>query len=589
MRTLLGVEQSFGGRRWIQRDIDEERERALARAANISPTLAGILAARNIGTDEASSYLNPLLKTLLPEPFLLKDMEKAVARAFRAIRDGERIAIFGDYDVDGSCSAALLHEFLDGIGRTPVLYIPDRMKEGYGPSAEALLGLQAGGAQLVITADCGATANAALAAARGAGLDVVVLDHHATETAEIPALAHVNPNQPGDASGQSQLCAAGVAFLFVVALNRCLRGAGWYASQGIAAPELLDLIDLVALATVCDVVPLAGVNRAFVRAGLARIAAAPRPGIRALAEITKSEAPFSPFHLGYVFGPRINAGGRVGSCRLGVDLLIARTGSAAGPLAMQLERHNRERQAIEHLMLEEAMIDAGSQDNAPFIFVSREGWHSGVVGIIAGRLKDRFGKPALAVGFEGGQGRGSARSVAGFDIGAAIRAARDARVIESGGGHTMAAGFSLTADRIGALQGFLLRRFEQLGSRSALGDPLELQGIVSAAGATPSLVAEIGRAGPFGAGNPEPVLAAPDMRVAFADTVGHGHVRLGLQGPEGTRLNAIAFRAVGSPLGEALLKSRGARIHAAGTLKAERWNGKERVQLHLQDAAAAGV
>ncbi|HEY5046817.1 MAG TPA: single-stranded-DNA-specific exonuclease RecJ [Rhizomicrobium sp.] len=589
MAPALGVEQSFAGRRWLLREIEDDEVRALSRAANISPVLARLLAARGISPSDAAAHLNPSLKDLLPEPFGFKDMERAVTRAQHAIEAGQRVAIFGDYDVDGSCSAALLCDFLTAIGRAPSVAIPDRLTEGYGPSAAALLRLKDAGAQLVITVDCGATADAALRAARNAGLDVIVLDHHALENAGENAFAQVNPNQPGDTSRHSHLCAAGVVFLFLVALNRSLREAGWYRANAVAEPDLRASLDLVGLATVCDVVPLVGVNRAFVQSALTRIGMRPRPGLKALAEIARAEAPFTPYHLGFIIGPRINAGGRVGRCSLGVELLTAMDESHAMPLALQLERHNRERQAVEAIILEEAMALAAMQDNAPFLFVAGEGWHPGVVGIIAGRLKERFGKPAFAVGVENGVGRGSARSIAGIDLGALVRAARDQGLLEAGGGHAMAAGFSLSANKMNAFQDFLGGHFAEQGMVIGTTGELELHGMFSPAGANAGLVEEIGRAGPFGAGNLEPLLVAPDLRVAFADMVGQGHIRLSLEGSDGARLQGIAFRASGSPLGDGLLKSRGKRIHAAGTLRAERWNGESRVQLHLHDAAAAGV
>ncbi len=589
MAPALGVERSFAGRRWVLPDVDREAVQALSRCANISPVLAGLLAAKGVSAAAANAFLNPSLKALLPEPFGFKDMDKAVARTHRAIAGGEPVAVFGDYDVDGSCSAALLGSFLTAIGRAPTIYIPDRLTEGYGPSTRALLRLKDSGIKLVITVDCGATADTALQAARDADLDVIVLDHHAVETANEFALAQVNPNQPGDMSEHSYLCAAGVVFLFLVALNRSLREAGWYVSNGVTEPDLREGVDLVGLATVCDVVPLLGVNRAFVRSALSRMSVQARPGLRALAEIAKAETPFTPYHFGFVIGPRINAGGRVGRCSLGVELLMSGCEAEAASLAMQLERHNRERQAIEAVILEEALAQAATQGNAPFVMAVGEGWHSGVVGIVAGRLKERFDKPAFAIGLENGMGRGSARSIAGVDIGAIVRAAREQGLLESGGGHPMAAGFSLGAEMLGPFREFVSGQLSEGAMAPGRSGELELQGIVSAAGVVPSLVEDIARAGPYGAGNPEPVLAAPDLRVAFADAAGKGHIRLRLEGADGARLQAIAFRAAGSPLGEGLLKSRGRRIHAAGVLRLDRWNGQARVQLHLQDAAPAGA
>jgi len=547
-----------------------------------------LLLARNVAAADVADYLNPTLKRFLPEPLTLKDMDKAVARVAQALEANEPIAVWGDYDVDGSTSAALLHEFFAALGQPPRIYIPDRMREGYGPNSDGLLKLKAEGIGLVITVDCGAGAVVPLTAARDAGLDVVVLDHHAVETPP-PAVAHVNPNQPGDASGLGSVCAAGITFLFAVALNRALRESGWYARQSIAEPDLRTMADLVGLATVCDVVPLVGVNRAFVRAGLAKIARLDRPGFAALAEVAEAKPPFTPYSLGFIFGPRINAGGRVGRSSLGVDLLTAKDAAAANELALALDNHNRERQALEKHILDEAIAMSEAQANAPFVLASNEGWHAGVVGIVAGRLKDRFGKPAFVAGFEGGYGRGSARSVPGIDIGAMVRAARDARLIESGGGHAMAAGFGLKPEQVEGFRAFLAEQFNRAGDALAAAGEIELDAAVSPSGTTLALVEDFARAGPFGAGNAEPVIVLPDVAVVFADIVGQNHIRLRLAGGDGARLDAIAFRVADLPLGKALLAARGQRIHAAGRLRADEWNGQKRVQLQLEDAAPAGA
>ena len=582
---IFGVSLSFSGRRWVLAESDEDAVRALAAEQVIPIVLARVLAVRGVSADAAADFLGPTLKRLLPEPLTLKDMDKAVARVMAAIESGERIAVFGDYDVDGSCSAALLHDFLISVGATPRVYIPDRMTEGYGPNAAALLRLKEEGAGLVVTVDCGAGAMEALTAAREASLDVIVLDHHAVE-GEPPATAHVNPNRPGDTSGLGHVCAAGIVFLFLVALNRALRDAGRYAGK--TEPDLRAALDLVGLATVCDVVPLIEVNRAFVQMGLAKLAKLERPGMAALATVAGVAPPFTPYHLGFVFGPRINAGGRIGRCGLGVDLLTA-TGPEAEEFAAALNSHNRERQAIEKLIMYEAMAQAATQNDQPFLFLAGEGWHPGVVGIVAGRLKERFAKPAFVAGFEGGLGRGSARSVVGVDIGAIVRAAREAGALDAGGGHAMAAGFSLRPEQTDPFRAFLTAEFAKHADVSALAATLTLDAVVSPAGATPALVGDIGRAGPFGAGNAEPVLGVPDVQIVFADVVGKDHVRLRLAGSDDARLDAIAFRTADTDLGRALLGARGQRIHAAGRLRADEWNGRVRVQLHLEDAAPAGV
>lgn len=585
--AAFGVARSFTGRRWLLKPVDAAIERDLLR--EISPTLSRLLALRGITVKEAADYLTPRLKNLLPDPDILKDMPAAVARVSTAVMTGERIAVFGDYDVDGSTSAALLGDFLSALGAPPRIYIPDRMTEGYGPSPAAMKTLRAEGVSLVITVDCGAAAIAALEEAKSLGMDVVVLDHHRVEIAP-PALAHVNPNQPGDTSGLGHLCAAGVSFLFLVALNRHLRAIDFYQERGITEPDLRFFLDLVGLATICDVVPLNGVNRAFVRFGLGQISTLSRPGLAALAGVAGAKGPFTSYHLGFVFGPRINAGGRVGRSSLGVDLLMARDPDKAAEFAAQLDLHNKERQAIEKLILEEAIAMAATQANAPFLLVAGDGWHPGVVGIVAGRLKERFGKPAFVAGFEGGMGRGSARSIPGIDVGGIIRAASEAKVIEYGGGHAMAAGFSLTSAQLDAFRKFIEAQFSgplvKDGALAAVQD-LYLDAVASPAGANIALAQEIAAAGPYGAGNAEPLLGLGDVRVAFASVVGGSHVKLRLGGGDGTILDAIAFRAAGTPLGEGLLAARGKTIHAAGRLRQDDWNGRIRVQLEIEDAGPA--
>jgi single-stranded-DNA-specific exonuclease len=568
------------------REAADDKARALAVAGNISDALARILAARDVTADQLEDTLNPTLKRLLPEPFVLKDMERAVARVRAAIDAGEKIAVFGDYDVDGSCSSALLASFLATLGHRPRVYIPDRMTEGYGPNADAMRTLREEGATLVVTVDCGATATAAFTAARDAGLDVIVLDHHAVETLP-PTFAQVNPNQPGDTSNLGYLCATGVTFLFVVALNRQFRDSGWYVANNAVEPDLRDYVDLVGLATICDVVPLTGINRAFVRAGLAKLSMMSRPGLSALAAIAKAAAPFTPHHLGFTFGPRINAGGRVGKCTLGMELLSTTDGALAQELAQRLDTHNRERQALESMILDTAAAQAATQGNTPFLLVADEGWHPGVVGIVASRLRERFNKPAFVAGFEGGYGRGSARSIPGIDIGVMVRAAHDAGVIESGGGHAMAAGFSLTPDRLEHFREFLVEQFTNTSAAFDAANELLLDAGIAPSGANTALVSELAKAGPYGAVNPEPLLVVLDARVAFADVVGKDHVKLRVVGGDGARLDAISFRSAETPLGLGMLAARGKRIHLVGRLKEDNWNGRARVQLQVEDAALA--
>jgi single-stranded-DNA-specific exonuclease len=584
----LGIARSFSGRAWRFRECNDEARRALE-LSGVNTALAGVLASRGVTRETAESFLQPRLKTLLPEPYLFANMERAVTRFVDAVKAGETIAVLGDYDVDGACASALLLRCLRGMGRDPLLYIPDRLTEGYGPSPAAMRTLRDKGASLVVTVDCGAAAYEALRAARDAELDAIVLDHHAVDT-NPPAFAHVNPNGPDDTSGITYVCAAGLTFLFLVAMQRRLREDGWFARNAMAEPDLLKDLDLVALASVADVVPLQGVNRAFVRQGLKQLERLERPGLAALARIASSEPPFSAYHLGFVFGPRINAGGRVGRCDLGARLLATQDSSEADMLAAELDRHNRERQALEATILERAQGMAESQRDNTFIFLAGDGWHAGVVGIVAGRLKDRHGKPALVAGFEQESAevaRGSARSVLGVDLGAVVRAALAAGHLETGGGHAMAAGFSIRRDKLAPFSDFLRAELEYERTAIATANELLFDGLVSPAGATLRLLSDLERAGPYGAGNPEPLFLLPDMMIAYADVVGTGHVKIRLTGRDGATIGGIAFRAADSELGRNLLKSRGKRVHAAGKLKRDDYGATPRVQLHLEDAAPA--
>jgi single-stranded-DNA-specific exonuclease len=585
----LGVRSSFAGRSWRMRERDEDAARALE-LSGYSAGLSQLLASRGVTKDSVDVFLEPRLRTLMPDPNSFAHMERAALRFAEAVERSETIAILGDYDVDGACAAALLLRFLHGVKRETLLYVPDRLTEGYGPSAAAVRSLRERGATLLVTVDCGAAAHDAMEAARNCGLTAIVLDHHAVET-NPPAFAHVNPNGPDDRSGITYVCAAGLTFLFLVAVQRSLRERGWFQAQGIDETDLLNQLDIVALATIADVVPLIGINRAFVRQGLRKLERLERPGLAALARLASATPPFSAFHLGFIFGPRINAGGRVGRCDLGARLLATDDAAEADALALELDRHNRERQAIEAHILDAADAIALSQSDNPFLLVSGDGWHAGVVGIVAGRLKERHAKPALVAGFDSALAesvaRGSARSVRGVDLGAIIRAAQAQGILETGGGHAMAAGFSVRRAKLEAFGAFLTHHIEPQRSTIVLASELIADALVSASGADLKLLEDIERAGPYGAGNPEPIFLMPDMLVVYAGIVGANHVRLRLVGRDGQGIGAIAFRAAGAPLGDALLKARSSRVHVAGKLKQDDYDGTAKVQLHLEDAAPA--
>lgn len=586
-RAVMGVEQSFSGRRWVQRLKDERAAYAMAQAHQIPELLARILAGRGVGLDEVEATLSPSLKTSLRDPSILQDMDAAAARVAHAVTTGERICVFGDYDVDGATSSAILKLFFEAVGGNVTVYIPDRLKEGYGPNVPALTRLAESGIKLVILVDCGTQSFAALEAARGLGLDVVVVDHHQASEALPPALALVNPNRQDDISGLGTLCAAGLAFLLAVAVNRALRKEGWYDAATRPEPDLLGLIDLVALGTVCDVVPLTGLNRVFVARGLTQMARTRHVGLQALAKAARLDGAPSCYHLGFLLGPRVNAGGRVGAADLGARLLTTADTLEARTIAGQLDSLNQERQAIEALVLEQAIekIEGGEGRISTFgpVVVAGEGWHPGVVGIVASRLKERYDRPAIVIGVNEGVGKGSGRSVTGVDLGRAVRAAHGQGLLINGGGHAMAAGLTIAPDALPAFAAYL----EELlaGEIEAVSriKSLKVDGVLEGRTSAREVADIVARGAPYGAGFPEPVFVVPSARVTYADTVGSNHVAVTVEAG-GEKLRAIAFRAGETALGEALRAARGQMLHLAGKLKIDRRGGAEMI---LEDAAPA--
>lgn len=585
---FLGVARSALGRRWVERAADASAALAIAQRLNAGEIVGRLLASRGVGLDAAARYLSPTLKNDLPDPNVILDMECAALRIAAAVRTGEGIAIFGDYDVDGATSSALLARFLRAVGVEPTIYIPDRLSEGYGPNVAAMTRLAREGAKVIITVDCGTQAQEALTAARDAGADVVVCDHHLPGELLPPALAIVNPNRHDDRSELGQLAAVGVAFMLAVATNRVLRDGGWFAAR--PEPDLRPLLSLVALGTVADVVPLKGLNRTFVVKGLEQMAAAPFAGVAALKAVGGLSGEVEPYHLGFVLGPRVNAGGRVGRCDLGARLLATDDAGEAEAIARELDVLNQQRRAIEQATLDEAIAmvegDAALR-GAPVLVVAREGWHPGVIGIVAGRLKERYGKPAIVIGVNDGIGKGSGRSLNGVDLGSAVVAAREAGLLVNGGGHKMAAGLTIERRQVPALADFLAARLGGDCAASTDGATLTLDGALSAKGATVEMCALIARCGPYGAGNPEPLFAFPNMRVVNAAVVGESHVRCVFTGADGARLSGIAFRALQSELGALLLNAKGRALHIAASLKADEWQGNVRVQAQIRDAAPA--
>ncbi len=591
--SVLNVERSARGYRWVER-LDPTRAHiatAIAQVHALPELLGRVLAARGAETATVARYLDPSLRRSLPDPAELRDMERGAERFAKAIRAGETIALFGDYDVDGAASVALVARYLRAHGRAAITYIPDRLTEGYGPSEGALRALAQEGARLILTLDCGTTAASAIDAANQAGAEVIVIDHHQADEALPPALAVLNPNRHDDLSHQGHLAAAGVVFLFLVAATRVLRREGFYRDH--PEPDLLGLLDLVALATVCDVVPLKDLNRAFVAKGLKVLRLRHNAGLRALADVARIDAAPTSYALGFILGPRINAGGRVGASGLGAKLLATDDDIEARAIAERLETMNAERKAIEEHMLEDAFARAeatlAASPSSPLLFLAAEGWHKGLLGLIASRIAERFHRPAFIAALDpDGTATGSARSIASVDLGTVIRDALHQGLLVKGGGHSMAAGFKLERRKQEALIGLLHDRLAAPVLKAATVRQLSLDGALSARGASLELMDLIDRAGPYGPGHPEPRFVFPAHRLTRVRAIKDAHIRCTLQAADGGRLEACAFRVAGTELAELLLRSEGQPLHVAGHLRRASWKGRESVEIVVEDAASPG-
>ena len=582
MSGYLGVTASLTGRSWAGPGIEIERmAEALAQTTRLPSALCLVLARRGVSARDAEAFLAPTLRDTLPDPMGLRDMDRAAKRLLAALDRDERIAIFADYDVDGGASAALLIDWLRFFGRTATLYIPDRIEEGYGPNSPAMEAL-AKDHSLILCVDCGTLSHEPIAAANAGGAEVIVLDHHLGGETLPEALAVVNPNRQDEAEAPGYLCAAGVVFLLLVELGRRLREAG---RDG---PDLMQALDLVALATVADVAPLIGANRALVVQGLKVMARRARPGLVALADVARMNDTPRAYHLGYVIGPRVNAGGRIGKADLGARLLASTDPHEAAALAERLDRLNAERREIEEAVRAAALSQAEERGlDGPLVWAASEGWHPGVVGIVAARLKEATHRPAVVIGFDGDEGKGSARSVPGVDLGAAVQRLAAEGLITRGGGHRMAAGLSLTRDGLGAAMARLAELLARQGAGAGGPRELRLDGVLMPGAVSPELIERIEAAGPFGAAAPAPRFAFPDMVILHARKVGESHLKLTIGDGLGARLDAIAFGAFDTPLGPALMAHGGARFHLAGRLEINAWQGRLTPQLKLEDAAPA--
>lgn len=582
VETIASV--SATGRIWQLREVDDRLAVAISREYSLPEIVARVLVARGVAAEQVEDFINPTLRNALPDPSHLLDMDKAARRVADAVAAKEKIAIFGDYDVDGATSSALLARYFRALGVSPILYIPDRMKEGYGPNTAALLALRGHGVSLAITVDCGTLAFEPLAAAKAAGLDMIVVDHHLGEARKPEAVAIVNPNRLDESSPHGQMAAVGVAFLLLIAVNRELRNRNFFTNNQ-SEPDIKQWLDIVALGTVCDVVPLTGVNRALVAQGLKVMATRRNLGIATILDIARCDEKPNVYSCGFIVGPRINAGGRVGKSDLGVRLLSTEDIMEAKQLTIELEQYNAERKAIEAMVLEEAMAQAEIMDEkSPLLVIAGHGWHAGIIGIVAGRLKERFHKPVAVIAVVNGVGKASARSVTGVDFGAAVIAALEAGLLIAGGGHAMAAGFTVEEEKITALTDFFQARMNSQLQLVAGQRKLMLDGIISIGGANVELLTQLEKLAPFGQGNQQPRLCIQQVVNLKSDIVGEYHIKtLLIDRVSNYRLSAITFRSVGTKLGDALLTSLGKTIDVSGQLKLNEWNGKQAVNLTIED------
>jgi single-stranded-DNA-specific exonuclease len=582
-RLCLGVSRSIRGRKWTYR-YDPEILESYSMETGLPLLQAALLSGRDVKPGDVEVFLSPTLKNSLPNPSDLTDANKAAGLILDYIADGKRITLFSDYDVDGGTSAAQLIRWGRAIGYEFGLYVPDRVKEGYGPSVEAFDQLKSESVDLVITLDCGAAAHQALEHAHDINMPVIVIDHHLMDHAPPPALALVNPNRSDDTSGQGHLAAAGVTFMLLVALHREARKRGMSPQI-----DLKSLLGLTALGTICDVVPLRGVNRAIVRQGLKVLSANQNIGIRALADVASADPPFTTYHAGFVLGPRINAGGRIGRSDMGAELLSTENAQTAYAHAAELDRVNQERRMMQDRIIAEALEAAQLLAEAPVIIVAMADWHPGIIGIVAGRLKDRFRKPSIVIGIDmdatPSVAKGSGRSISGVDLGGALSAAKAEGLLLSGGGHEMAGGLTMDPDKIDGFRQFMISRLAADVETALENDSTKLDFVLSLSAVSEDLMQVLETVGPYGAGNAQPVFAFSDVSVSFAKRTKGDHVRFTLTDGEGGSISGICFRAGESGLDEALLIAGSKRFHALGQLRPNVWQGRTRIDFHLQDLA----
>ena len=574
---------SVTGKNWILKEFDQEKIIFLKDNFSLDEITAKLLALRNIKKEDIKSFLNPSIKNFLPNPNNLLDMEKSSLRTLEAIRNKEKIGVFGDYDVDGATSTALLGKYFDELKIDYEIYIPDRKTEGYGPSIKGFEELIKKDVKIIFTVDCGTLSFKAIDYAKSKNIDVIVLDHHQSEIDLPKAHSIVNPNRLDDKSDLNYLCAAGVSFMFLVSINRRLRFIDWFNKNSIIEPNLINYLDLVSLGTVCDVVPLVGLNRAIVKQGLKILKAKRNLGIKTLLDICKIESNPSIYHLGYILGPRINAGGRVGKCTHGANLLLNSNPKEVFKLATELDHYNKERQMLEKDLIKKILIESKNNLKDPVLILQGLNWHEGIIGIVAARLKDKFNKPVVIISINGNLGKASARSIVGFDIGSVIIAATQKKILLKGGGHKMAGGFSINKSNIDKFKEFIFRKFKNINEDITQQKPLLLDSKIAPSAINLEFYDKVNLLSPFGSGNPEPKFFVEDLKPINSKIVGDKHIKTILVGGEGTSIKAIAFNAIDNELGAYLLKKNNNTFNIAGKLSLNEWRGEKNVEFIIDD------
>ena len=573
---------SVTGKNWTLKKFDQEKIIYLKDNFSLDEITAKLLVLRNIKKEDINSFLQPSIKNFLPNPNSLIDMEKSSLRTLKAIKENEKIGVFGDYDVDGATSTALLGRYFGELNLSYEIYIPDRKTEGYGPSIKGFDELISKGVKIIFTVDCGTLSFDTIKYAKNKGIDVIVLDHHQSEINLPKAYSVINPNRLDDQSNLQYLCAAGVTFMFLVSLNKHLRLIEWFENKSINEPNLINYLDLVSLGTVCDVVPLVGLNRAIVKQGLKILKAKKNLGIKILLDVCKIENNPSIYHLGYVLGPRINAGGRVGKCSHGANLLLNSNPKEVFKLATELDQFNKERQMLEKDLLKKILNESNNNLNDPVLVLQGTGWHEGVIGIVAARLKDKFNKPVIIITINNKIGKGSARSIVGFDIGSVIIAATQEKILLKGGGHKMAGGFSVNISNIDKLKEFIFRKFRNINVDLAQTRPLFIDSKISPSAINLDFYNKVHALSPFGSGNPEPKFIIENLKSINGKIVGEKHIKSVLIGPEGTSLKTIAFNAVDNELGAYLLKKNSNIFNIAGKLSLNEWRGQKKCRVYYR-------